>query len=162
MHDGSVASALQASRGPASVAAYAERMTEELPVSEYGFPGPLRDSLVAAIIAGEKTSTTSLLRDYEREGEPLPEVGDRAVVIDSAGDPVGIEQITEVRIVRVGDVDLGHALAEGEGFTSVAEWREGHEGFWHGSEYRDHAGDPSFRVTDDTLAVLARFRFEPI
>jgi uncharacterized protein YhfF len=137
-------------------------MTEKLPVSEYGFPGPLRDALVAAIIAGEKTSTTSLLCDYEREGESLPEVGDRAIVIDSAGDPVGIEQISEVRIVRIGDVDLEHALAEGEGFASVAEWRAGHEGFWHGSEYRDHVGDPAFCVTDDTLAVLVRFRFEPV
>ncbi|MBS1907467.1 MAG: ASCH domain-containing protein [Actinobacteria bacterium] len=136
--------------------------TDDLPVSEYGFPGPLRDSLVAAILRGEKTSTTSLLFEYEREGEPLPEIGDRAVVSDSAGDPVGIEEIVEVRVARIADVDLEHALAEGEGFTSVAEWRAGHERFWHGFEYRTWVADPAFRVTDDTLAVLVQFRFAPI
>lgn len=136
-------------------------MVEPLPVSEYGFPGPLRDLLVDAIRTGRKTSTTSLVLEYEREGEPLPAVGDRAIVIDSAGDPVGIEEITQVRVVRLGDVDRAHALDEGEGFTSIAEWRAGHEGFWHGAEYREWWGDPSFRVDDDTLAVLVRFRFEP-
>ncbi len=136
--------------------------TDNLPVSEYGFPGPLRDRLVAAIQRGEKTSTTSLLFEYEREGEPLPEVGDRAVVIDSTGDPVGIEEIIEVRVTRIGDVDFEHALAEGEGFASVAEWRAGHERFWHGLEYREWVADPAFRITDDTLAVLVRFRFAPI
>ena len=131
-------------------------------MSEYGFPGPLRDRLVAAILARRKTTTTSLFFEYEREGEPLPAVGDRAIVIDSAENPVGVEETVEVRIVCLGDVDLDHALAEGEGFTSVADWRAGHEAFWHGAEYRDWAGDPIFRVTDDTRAVLVRFRFEPL
>ena len=137
-------------------------MNHDLPVSEYGFPGPLRDRLVAAILTGAKTSTTSLFFEYERDGEPFPEVGDRAVVIDSVGEPVGTEEVIEVRVARLGDVDLEHALAEGEGFMSLAEWREGHEGFWHGTEYREWVGDPSFRVTDDTIAVLVRFRFEPV
>ena len=136
--------------------------TDDLPVSEYGFPGPLRDRLVAAILAGRKTATTSLHVEYGREGEPLPAVGDRAVVIDSAGDPVGIEEVVGVRIAHLRDVDLDHALAEGEGYASVAEWRAGHERFWHGPEYVEWVGDPGFRVTDDTLAVLVRFRFEPV
>jgi hypothetical protein len=32
-------------------------LPEELPVAEFGFPGPLRDQLVAAILAGTKTTT---------------------------------------------------------------------------------------------------------
>jgi hypothetical protein len=36
------------------------------------FPGPLRDQLVAAILADEKTATTGLVADYERDNEPLP------------------------------------------------------------------------------------------
>lgn|SRR5690606_24700681 len=134
----------------------------DLPVSEYAFPGPLRDQLVAAILSGEKTSTTSLVADYEREGEALPQVGDRAVVIDSAGEPVCIEEITEVRVVRLGDVDLAHAVAEGEGFTTVAAWRAGHEEFWQSPEFRAEMGDPDFSVDDETLAVLVRFRTEPL
>lgn len=133
----------------------------DLPVSEYAFPGPLRDQLVAAIISGEKTSTTSLVAGYELEGEPLPAVGDRGIVIDSAGEPVCVEEITEVRIVRLADVDLEHAIAEGEGYTTVAAWRAGHEEFWHSSEFRGEMGDANFTVDDDTRAVLVRFRVLP-
>ena len=124
----------------------------------FGFPGPLRDQLVAAILAGAKTSTSSLLAGYQREGEPLPRVGERSVVMDSADRPVAVIETTEVRVVRVGDVDRQHAVDEGEGYGSVAAWRAGHEEFWHSAEARAELGDPAFTVDDDTLMVAERFR----
>ncbi|SJN46330.1 hypothetical protein FM104_14820 [Microbacterium esteraromaticum] len=133
---------------------------DNLPISEYAFPGPLRDQLVGAIIDGEKTTTTFLLCELAIDDEPMPEPGHRASVVDSAGLHVGVETIEEVRVVRLADVDLAHALGEGEGYRSVAEWRAGHETFWHGAEYRDFLGDAGFRVDDDTPAVLVRFSFE--
>jgi uncharacterized protein YhfF len=48
---------------------------DDLPVAEFAFPGPLRDQLVAAILAGEKTTTTGLAADCEHENEPLPGPG---------------------------------------------------------------------------------------
>jgi len=129
-----------------------------LSVGEFAFPGPLRDQLVAAILDGTKTTTTGLVEDYEREGEPLPRPGDREVVIDSAGDPVTLIEIVAVRVVRVGDVDLAHAIGEGEGYGCVADWRAGHEEFWHSAQMREEIGDPTFTVTDDTLAVATEFR----
>ncbi|MET9921599.1 ASCH domain-containing protein [Streptomyces sp. NPDC006435] len=116
--------------------------------------------LVAAILRGEKTTTTSLRQDYEREA--LPKVGDRALVIDSAGSPVCIEEIVGVREVRLADVDLRHAIDEGEGFETVAQWREAHEAFWASPDYLDSIGDPGFTVDDDTIVVLARFRVLPL
>ena len=95
----------------------------DLPVIEFAFPGPLRDQLVAAILTGEKTTTTGLLADYERENEPLPAPGLRQAVIDSADRPVAVIETTAVRVVRLADVDLGHAQGEGEGYASVTEWR---------------------------------------
>jgi uncharacterized protein YhfF len=118
----------------------------------------LRDQLVAAILAGEKTTTTGLVADYEREDEPLPSPGLRQVVVDSAGRPVGVIETTAVRVMRLADVDLHHALGEGEGYTSVAEWRAGHEQFWHSAEMRQALGDPLFVVGDDTLVVAEEFR----
>jgi uncharacterized protein YhfF len=129
-----------------------------LSVGEFAFPGPLRDQLVAAIVDGAKTTTTGLVEDYERDGEPLPCPGDREVVIDSAGAPVTLIEIIAVRVLRVGDVDLAHAIGEGEGYGCVADWRAGHEAFWHSAEMRDSLGDPSFTVNDDTLAVAMEFR----
>jgi uncharacterized protein YhfF len=132
--------------------------SEGLPVAEFAFPGPLRDQLVAAILAGSKTTTSGLVADYEHDGEPLPCPGQREAVVDSAGCPVAVIETTAVRVMRLGDVDLAHALGEGEGYTSVAEWRAGHERFWHSEQMREALGDPHFTVDDDTLVVTQAFR----
>ena len=129
-----------------------------LSVAEFAFPGPLRDLLVGAILSGAKTTTSGLLIDYERDGEPLPRPGDRSVVIDSAGEPVTLIELVAVRVVRLADVDLAHALGEGEGYGSVADWRSGHESFWHSDQVRAEIGDPGFTVDDDTLVVAEEFR----
>lgn len=131
--------------------------SEDLPIAEFAFPGPLRDQLVAAILSGDKTTTTGLLAGYEREGAPLPRPGLRQAVVDSAGHRVGVIETTAVRVVRVADVDLVHALGEGEGFTSVADWRAEHERFWHSEDVRAELGDPEFTVNDDTLVVAQTF-----
>ncbi|WP_240501605.1 ASCH domain-containing protein, partial [Streptomyces neyagawaensis] len=102
-----------------------------MPTAEFAFPGPLRDRLVAAILDRAKTSTTGLVVDYEHEGEALPAVGDRSVVVNSDERPVAVIEVTGVRVIPLADVDLAHVVDEGEGHTSVAEWREDHERFWH-------------------------------
>ena len=132
--------------------------SQDLPVAEFAFPGPLRDQLVAAIVTGDKTTTTGLVADYEKENEPLPRPGLRQAVVDSAGNPVAVIETTAVRVLRLGDVELAHALGEGEGYTSVPEWRAGHERFWHSAEMRRALGDPEFTVNDDTLVVAQTFR----
>lgn len=147
---------------------YCDRMTSDsasppanlalMPRAEFAFPGPLRDQLVAAILDGSKTSTTGLVVDYEHEGESLPEIGSRSVVIDSGDRPVAVIEVTEVRVVPLAQVDLAHVVDEGEGDTSVAEWRAGHERFWHSEEMRAALEDPEFTVDDATLTVLERFR----
>ncbi|MEU8891830.1 ASCH domain-containing protein [Streptomyces sp. NPDC048442] len=129
-----------------------------LPPHLLAFPGPLRDRLVAAVLSGEKVSTTGLLCEYEAENEELPPIGELAALIDSEGREVAVLETTEVRVLRLGDVDLQHALDEGEGHTSVAQWREAHERFWHGEEMREAMGDPGFVVDDATMVVAERFR----
>ncbi len=131
---------------------------DDLPPAEFGFPGPLRDQLVAAILTGAKTSTTALVLFYEREDEPLPTAGQLSAVVDSRGRRVAAIEVTEVRVIRLADMDLQHAIDEGEGDESVAQWRAGHERFWHSAEVRAELGDPGFTVNDDTLVVAERFR----
>jgi uncharacterized protein YhfF len=131
---------------------------DDLPRAEFAFPGPLRDRLVAAILSGAKTTTSGLVLAYERENEPLPEVGQLLAVVDSADRRVAAIEVTEVRVIRLADVDLRHALDEGEGDKSVAQWRAGHEEFWHSTEVRAELGDPDFTVDDDTLVLSQRFR----
>jgi uncharacterized protein YhfF len=90
--------------------------------------------------------------------KPLPQPGLRQAVADSAGSLVAVIETTAVRVIRLGEVDLAHAMGEGEGYTSVAEWRAGHEQFWHAQEMREALGDPGFTVDDDTLVVAQTFR----
>ncbi|HEX5801077.1 MAG TPA: ASCH domain-containing protein [Gaiellaceae bacterium] len=129
--------------------------------TELGFAGtPLREQLVAAVLRGDKTATAGLLVDYEREGEALPQPGRRSLLVDNDGEGVAILETTEVRVLRVGDCDEQFARDEGEGFETVAQWREAHDRFWRGyaDEIRHHLGDPDWDVTDDTLFVAERFR----
>lgn len=131
---------------------------DDLPLAEFAFSGPLRDRLVAAILSGVKTTTSALVLGYERGNEPLPVVGQRLAVVDSEGRRVAVIQLSEVRIVRLADVDLRHVVDEGEGDESVAQWRAGHEMFWHSTEVRAELGEPGFTVDDDTLVLTQRFR----
>jgi uncharacterized protein YhfF len=142
----------------ADVVRLAAMSPEDLPIAEFAFPGPLRDLLVTAILTGAKTTTTGLVADYDHEGEPLPRPGLRQAVIDSAGQRVAVIETTAVQVIRLGDIGLTHALGEGEGYRSVAEWRAGHEQFWHSAEMRGALGDPEFTVNDDTLVVAQTFR----
>ena len=100
---------------------------------EYAEPGPLRDALVAAILAGEKTATSALLRDYEAAHEPLPRVGTRERVLDSAGQVAAVVEVTGVTVVPLGRVPHWHVVAEGEGHRDVRAWRAAHEEFWGGA-----------------------------
>ena len=79
-------------------------------------------------------------------------------MIDSAGNRVAVIETTAVRVLRLADVDLAHAVGEGEGYASVAEWRAGHERFWHSAQMRAAMDDPGFTVDDDTLVVAEEFR----
>jgi uncharacterized protein YhfF len=126
-------------------------------LAEFAFPGPLRDRLVAAILAGEKTTTSGLLAEYEHYREELPTVGERELVVDSDEHGVAVIETTEVRRVRLSEVDLKHAVDEGEGFETLAQWRTEHEKFWLSEKMRAVLRDRSFTVDDDTIVVAQRF-----
>ena len=116
----------------------------------------VRDQVVAAVLAGVKTTTTGLMLAYEREGRPLPTAGGRFAAVDSAGMPVAVIEMTEVRVVRIGDIDLRHVLDDGD--ESIADWRAAHEEYWHSAELRRIIAEPEFVVDDDTEVLAQRFR----
>ena len=129
-----------------------------LPLAEFAFPGPLRERLVAAILSGEKTTTTGLHEEYLREGRPLEEPGQRSLVIDSDGRPVAVIETLEAELRRFVDVDLQFAIDEGEGFETVDAWREAHVRFFTSPEMVAALGDPPVAIDDDTIVVCETFR----
>jgi uncharacterized protein YhfF len=130
----------------------------DLPAAEFGFPGALRDRLVAAILSGEKVGTTGLLEEYRREGIAPGAAGQRERVVDSGGRTVAVIELVEVDVKRMGDVDLAFAIDEGEGFTSVEEWYDAHLAFFTSPELTVALGAPPVTVDEDTLVVCSRFR----
>jgi uncharacterized protein YhfF len=116
----------------------------------------MRDRLVAAVLRGEKTATSSLLAEREADCEAIPKPGQRMTVIDSDEKPIAVIELVAVDVIRLGDADLRLAFDEGEGFKTVSEWREAHERFWR-EEVIPNLPE-GFALTDDTEIVVERFR----
>jgi uncharacterized protein YhfF len=124
----------------------------------FAFPGPERDRLVAAVLRGEKTATSSLLAEWLLDDQELPVAGERREVLDSEDNPVAVIETTAVDVIRLGDVDLNLAREEGEGFRSVAEWRDAHEGFWADEVIPRLPRSMAGSLSDDAKVVVVRFR----
>lgn len=127
-------------------------------VCEFGFPGPLRDRLVAAVLAGTKTATSSLLAEWEEENESLPVVGEEQTVVNSAGQPVATIVITGCAVRPLGLVDDAVAVAEGEDYTTAAGWRAEHERFWLDEVLPGREAETPLLIDDETPVVVEWFR----
>jgi uncharacterized protein YhfF len=115
---------------------------------ELGFPGEQRERLNGYVLHGRKRASAGVLAEYDEEGEVLEQVGERLVLLDSEGREVGRIEVTDVVVRRFADVPWEFADAEGEGFTSIADWREGHRRHW-AREGRE--------ITPDTQVVCLSF-----
>jgi uncharacterized protein YhfF len=125
---------------------------------EFGMPGPLRDRLVAAVLQGEKTATSSLLVEWEQEGEALPTVGQHQLVVDSDGRGVATIEVVQIDVIRLGDADLRLAVDEGEQFETVDQWRDAHVRFWSEHSLPNLPEHLGYSLTDDSRVVVERFR----
>jgi hypothetical protein len=118
------------------------------------------DAVIALLSRVRAWLCSGLLRSGLQCTSPCSLVASAAVftfaVVDSAGEPAGVIELTEVRVVRAADIDLRHVLDDGD--ESVAAWRAAHEEEWHSAEMRELLGDPGFTVSDDTQVLAQRFR----
>ena len=89
---------------------------------DFGHDGDdgLGDRLLAAVLRGEKTATSSLAIGY-LSGDPLPRVGERLPLVDHTGGVHGTVEITRVTIIPLHLVGDDVARDEGEGFAVAAE-----------------------------------------
>jgi uncharacterized protein YhfF len=88
------------------------------------------DELVALVLIGKKTATTTLLEELKIENEKIPEVGDVSLVVNWEGIPKCIIETTRVYISPFNKVPKDHATKEGEGDSSYDYWRNGHLRFF--------------------------------
>jgi uncharacterized protein YhfF len=125
------------------------RHVSDLPPFELGYARTdLRRRLVDLVLAGDKIATAGLATNHAPyTADPLPNAGDRWLLLGYDDEPVAVVETTEATVVPAGEVSLQFARDEGEGFESVAHWREAHERFWSDRE-----------ITDETLILCEYFR----
>ena len=119
------------------------------PAWSFGDSPELADELLALVLEGHKTATSSLRSEFGDDGEPLPSKGDLSIVLDGQGIPAALIKTVEVQIVPFSEVTENQAAAEGEGDRSVETWRADHKRFWK------RQGE---KTTDQTLIVWERFK----
>lgn len=96
-----------------------------------GRPGEMRERLTRAAVTGQKTATGALLRqEYLDEHEVVELPGERQVLLGLGDAPVAIVEVTKVETHRFVDVPWEFARDEGEGFTSIEHWRQGHRSYY--------------------------------
>lgn len=110
------------------------------------------EELLALVLSGTKTATSSALWDFEHEDEPMPRVGDLAIILDGAERPRALIEIVRVDVVPFDEVDAEHARLEGEGDRSYEYWRDVHQRYFDVHSTNGRGFTPSMPV------VLERFR----
>jgi len=79
---------------------------------------------------GVKTATSCLVWEMEQIGEPLPQVGELAVVVGGQGEPLCVIEVTEVIVKPFDAVDEQFAYEYGEGLRTLADWRADSWAYW--------------------------------
>ena len=112
--------------------------------------GASPDLLATLVVEGKKTATTSGFVFYELENEPLPEVGEYAIVLNGSNEPVAVVVNEAVNVVPMNEVSEAFALAEGEG--DYQYWWDTHEKF-----FTDLLKDYNLPFAADMLVVCEQF-----
>jgi uncharacterized protein YhfF len=116
---------------------YLETLPPDSPVRDeqyvaegFGDSPQVADELGALVASRTKTATCSGFWEWEAEGSPLPEIGQKSIVLDGNDNPLCIIETTEVEIRPYSEVDARFAYEEGKGECSLEYWRETHWRFF--------------------------------
>jgi uncharacterized protein YhfF len=114
---------------------------------ELGTPGTMREWLNGLVLEGTKQATAATTDEYEDNEKEF--VGERLALVNDDLVKVGIVEVTGVVDTTFGEVPWSFAQAEGEGDTSIEEWRAGHQRFW---------SSEGVNVTDEMPVFLVYFK----
>lgn len=104
------------------------------------------------VASGRKRATAPSVAELELAGDPMPQVGDYAIVTDWEGTAVAVIRTVSVETRRLGEIDEAFAQAEGEGDLTLEWWRAAHQRYYE----RVLAGS-NFTVDADLEIVCERF-----
>lgn len=119
---------------------------EHLPQWAFGESKDLADALCALVLSGKKTALVTALYTYELDDLPLPEPGNRSVILDGSGHARCVIECVSADAVPFDEVDAEFAAAEGEG--DLKHWQKTHKKFFERQGY----------FAPDMLLICERFR----
>lgn len=125
---------------------------EGFSASALGHTGELADTLAELILAGVKRAHATLLRDFEKDLEPLPQPGDHLVVLDGDGTARAIVRTTHVEKRLFNQIDDAFAFEAGEGDLTLRWWLTAHR-----QDFAERAEAEGFEVSERTELVLEHF-----
>ena len=88
------------------------------------------DQLLGLYLSGKKTAGSGIVEDFISAGDPLPQVGNFWILLNSLGEPGCILRTERVVLNKFKDVSKEIAVAEGEGDLSLHYWQESHRRFF--------------------------------
>jgi uncharacterized protein YhfF len=125
---------------------------EGFSASALGHTRQLADTLAELVETGVKRAHATLLRDFEKDLEPLPQPGDHLVVLDGAGTPRAIVRTTHVEKRRFNEIDDAFAFEAGEGDLTLRWWLTAHR-----QDYAERAEAEGFEAHERLELVLEYF-----
>ncbi|MFC6163575.1 ASCH domain-containing protein [Lactiplantibacillus dongliensis] len=77
-----------------------------------------------AILAGQKTATTTPLDSYTAEQVAIPQVGDYNILFNGDLKPVAVLKTVVSELIPFYRISAEHAYHEGDGDGSIGDWRK--------------------------------------
>lgn len=115
--------------------------------------GALPDELAGLVLKGIKTATASAYDEHLYFKEPVSQVGDLSVILNSQNQAVCIIKTTKLTIVPFNEVSANHAYKEGEGDRSLRYWR-----CIHAELFTQWLAEIGIEFTETSPVVLEEFQ----
>jgi signal transduction histidine kinase/uncharacterized protein YhfF len=130
------------------------------PFLEFGFQGDEGDgeNSIRQILAGEKTASVSLEREWVLEGG-VPRIGQILPVRDYTGREWCRVEVERVALLPFAAIGTEVVAAEASGAANTEEWRASHRAFYDGSRHELAVllGEPGWRLTEEEPMVIIWF-----
>ncbi|MEQ1805154.1 MAG: ASCH domain-containing protein [Burkholderiaceae bacterium] len=104
------------------------------------------------VARGVKRAHATLKREFEKELDPLPQIGDHLVVLDGAGTPRAIVRTTHVELRYFNQIDDEFAFDAGEGDLTLRWWLTAHR-----QDFAERGEREGFEVHERIELVLEWF-----
>lgn len=126
-------------------------VAEDTPYDAWSF-GDVPDKLLSFVLQGMKTATSSACELYQLDEEPIAEVGEYNILLDSKDNAQCVIRTTRVEVLPFDAVTAEMAAKEGEGDLSLEYWRKVHTEF-----FTDELSDAGLQFTPKTPVVYEEF-----